>query len=113
VLWRAGHPGHHGRQIGGPGQRNGAEVRAVDIPVIGRVEPGPGISGEGTSTRNPRAVRSPPLLTLIAASNDARYSVIQTPRSRVRLQIPHDRERIGPQYTSIRWPSGSRHLNAT
>jgi hypothetical protein len=49
------------------------------------------------------------LLNLIAASNDARYSVIEAPRSRVRLQIPHHRERGGSQYTSIRWPSGSRH----
>lgn len=31
-------------------------------------------SGDGTSTRNPRAVRPPPLLKLIEASNDARYS---------------------------------------
>ena len=30
-----------------------------------------------------------------------------------RLQISHHWTRSGSQYTSIRWPSGSRHLNAT
>src|SRR5262249_21270579 len=34
---------------------------------------------EGTSTRNPWAVGSPPLLNLIAASNDARYSSSRLP----------------------------------
>lgn len=32
---------------------------------------------------------------------------------RTRLQLSHYWECRGSQYTSIRWPSGSRHLNAT
>src|ERR1700733_3820977 len=42
-------------------------------------------SGDGTSTRNPRAVRSPPLLKLMEASKDARYSA-----TRPRLDLRAD-----------------------
>src|SRR5580698_9051068 len=42
-------------------------------------------SGDGTSTRNPRAVRSPPLLKLMKASKDARYSA-----TRPRLDLRAD-----------------------
>ncbi len=38
------HPDDHGRQAGGPGQRDGAEVPAFREPVIGRVKVGAGIA---------------------------------------------------------------------
>jgi hypothetical protein len=55
----------------------------------------------------------------LGSAGDERGDAAQTvfrhrdSRSRVRLQIPHHWECGSSQYTSIRWPSGSRHLSAT
>jgi hypothetical protein len=45
-LAGAGYPDHHGGQVGSPGQWDGAEVRAIPIAMMGRVEIGPGIADQ-------------------------------------------------------------------
>jgi len=55
---RSGHPGHHCRQVDGLGQRDGTEVRAVGVPVIGRVEIGPGVADHGQPVERELGARS-------------------------------------------------------